>query len=110
MMRMRKGNGFWRFCFSLLPGAGEMYMGFMKQGAMLMTLFFGCGALSGWLNLDIFGYVLPVIWFYGFFHVHNLAGLPNEEFYSVEDTFNIGEWKFFDVIGQERCRKYFAWA
>lgn len=66
MMRMRKGNGFWRFCFSLLPGAGEMYMGFMKQGAMLMTLFFGCGALSGWLNLDIFGYVLPVIWFYGF--------------------------------------------
>lgn len=110
MMRMRKGNGFWRFCFSLLPGAGEMYMGFMKQGAMLMTLFFGCGALSGWLNLDIFGYVLPVIWFYGFFHVHNLAGLPNEEFYSVEDTFNIGEWKFFDVIGQERCREYFAWA
>ena len=110
MMRMRKGNGFWRFCFSLLPGAGEMYMGFMKQGAMLMTLFFGCWALSGWLNLNIFGFVLPVIWFYGFFHVHNLAGLPNEEFYSVEDTFNIGEWKFFDVIGQERCRKYFAWA
>jgi hypothetical protein len=28
---MRKGNGVWRFCFSLLPGAGEMYMGFMKQ-------------------------------------------------------------------------------
>ena len=28
----------------------------------------------------------------------------------IQFSFNIGEWKFFDVIGQERCRKYFAWA
>lgn len=107
---MRKGNGFWRFCFSLLPGAGEMYMGFMKQGAVLMTLFFGCYAMSNWLSLDVFCFILPVIWFYGFFHVHNLAGLPDEEFYSMEDTFHAGEWKLLHVVGQDRSRRYFAWA
>lgn len=107
---MRKGNGVWRFCFSLLPGAGEMYMGFMKQGAVLMTLFLGCCAMSSWLSLDVFGFILPVIWFYGFFHVHNLAGLPDEEFYSMEDTFQAEEWKILNVVGQDRSRRYFAWA
>ena len=38
MMRHKK-NRFWTFLFSLFPGAGEMYMGFMKQGVSLMTLF-----------------------------------------------------------------------
>ena len=85
-------------------------MGFMKQGVALMTLFFGCCALRGWLSLNIFGFILPVIWFYGFFHVHNLAGLPDEEFYSMEDTFNVGEWKLLNAVGQDGSRKYFAWA
>ena len=87
-----------------------MYMGFMKQGAVLMTLFFGCCAMNSWLSLDVFGFILPVIWFYGFFHVHNLAGLPDEEFYSMEDTFHAGEWKLLNAIGQDRSRRYFAWA
>ena len=33
----KKKNGFLAFCFSLIPGAGEMYMGFMKQGASIMA-------------------------------------------------------------------------
>ena len=37
----KKRNGFLRFCCSLLPGAGEMYMGFMKMGLSLMSMFFG---------------------------------------------------------------------
>lgn len=36
---MSKKSGFLRFIFSLIPGAGEMYMGFMKQGVTLMVLF-----------------------------------------------------------------------
>ena len=32
----RKKNGFWTFVCSLVPGAGEMYMGFFKQGLSLM--------------------------------------------------------------------------
>lgn len=27
----RKKHGFWLFIFSLLPGAGEMYMGFLNR-------------------------------------------------------------------------------
>ncbi len=36
----RKKNGFLTFIFSLLPGAGEMYMGFFKQGMSIMAIFF----------------------------------------------------------------------
>ena len=35
----KKKSGFLAFCFSLLPGAGEMYMGFMKHGVGIMALF-----------------------------------------------------------------------
>ena len=34
-----KKSSFWRFLFSLIPGAGEMYMGFLKMGTSLMALF-----------------------------------------------------------------------
>ena len=28
----------------------------------------------------------------------------------MEDTFHVGEWKLLHVVGQDRSRKYFAWA
>ena len=28
-------NRFWTFCFSLVPGAGEMYFGLYRQGISL---------------------------------------------------------------------------
>lgn len=83
----RKKNGFWRFIFSFLPGAGEMYMGFMKMGVSLMGLFFLILAASNYLRLDFLGFFAVIIWFYSFFHVHNLAGMPVEEFYAVEDEY-----------------------
>lgn len=83
----RKKNGFFTFLFSFLPGAGEMYMGFMKQGASLMGAFFLLVFLAGWLNMEQLIFVLPVLWCYGFFHVHNLRALPDEEFYALEDDY-----------------------
>ena len=38
-MKTKKKNRFLTFCFSMLPGAAEMYMGFMKTGVSLMSLF-----------------------------------------------------------------------
>ena len=35
----RQKNKILMFLFSLIPGAGQMYMGFMKQGLSLMTIF-----------------------------------------------------------------------
>lgn len=83
----KKKNGFWTFVFSLLPGAGEMYMGFMKQGVTLMGAFFLLVFLSSWLNIGPLLFVLPIMWFYSFFHVHNLRGLSDEEFYALEDDY-----------------------
>lgn len=83
----RKKNGFLTFICSLLPGAGEMYMGFMKQGISLMGAFFLLVCLSTWLNLGPLLFVAPILWFYSFFHVHNLRGMSDEEFYAIEDDY-----------------------
>ena len=85
----RKKKGFWTFIFSLIPGAGEMYLGFMKQGVSLMGLFLGWCAFCGVFGFEIGILVLPVSWFYSFFHVHNLVALPDEEFYQQEDDYLI---------------------
>ena len=42
----KQKHGFWVFIFSLIPGAGEMYMGFKKQGLSIMLLFWGSIALA----------------------------------------------------------------
>lgn len=83
----RKKSGFLTFLFSLLPGAGEMYMGFMKMGVSLMGAFFLILALASWLEIGPMVFVALIAWFYSFFHVHNLASMPDEEFYALEDDY-----------------------
>lgn len=83
----KQKHGFWVFIFSLIPGAGEMYMGFKKQGISIMLLFWGSIALASITGLGWLAMFLPVIWFYSFFNVHNLKSLSEEEFYSVEDNY-----------------------
>lgn len=84
---IRKKRGFWTFCFSLIPGAGEMYLGFMKRGLSMMCLFLGWFAFCGATGFNIGMCLLPVMWFYSFFQVHNLVALPDEEFYQQEDDY-----------------------
>lgn len=106
----RKKNGFLTFVFSLLPGAGEMYMGFFKQGISIMSAFFMLIFVSSWLNLGPLMFILPVLWFYSFFHVHNLASLRDEEFYSIEDKylFDYDNNKLQAMFGQNKGRKILA--
>lgn len=85
MRRQRKG--FLTWIASLIPGAGELYMGFEKQGVSLMLLFWGSVALISMLGIEWPIFLLPVIWFYSFFHVHNLKTMSPEEFYMVEDQY-----------------------
>lgn len=84
---IRKKSKFWTFWFSFIPGAAEMYMGFMKMGLSLMTVFFGLFALSVILELGPVMVFTAISWFYSFFHAHNLASMPEQEFYEVEDTY-----------------------
>ena len=83
----KQKRGFWLFIFSLIPGAGEMYMGFKRQGISIMLLFWGVFAVGSCTGMDWLIFLIPIIWFYSFFNVHNLKSLSEEEFYSVEDSY-----------------------
>lgn len=84
-----KKNAFLTFCFSLLPGAGQMYMGFMKRGISLMSSFLLIIMLSTWLNLEPLLLAVPIVWFFSFFDTHNLRSLPDDEFRAFRDDFII---------------------
>jgi hypothetical protein len=84
---IRKKSSFLTFCFSLLPGAGQMYMGFMRRGVSLMSFFFFLIFISTWLNLGPLMFIMPIIWFYAFFDTHNLRAMPDDEFYAMEDDY-----------------------
>ena len=86
-MKKKKKNSFWTFIFSLLPGAAEMYMGFMKMGFSLMTMFAVVLVISTMLEVGAFIFFAAIIWFYGFFHARNLAGLDETELEQVEDEY-----------------------
>ncbi|MDD3368762.1 MAG: hypothetical protein PHP50_07745 [Lachnospiraceae bacterium] len=85
-MKQKKG-GFLTFCFSMIPGAAEMYMGFFKMGLSLMGLEIVIIMLSSMLNFDILNMIGVLVWFYSFFHAHNLAGMPDEDFAKLEDEY-----------------------
>lgn len=106
----KKKSGFLTFCFSFLPGAGEMYLGFMKMGISLMGLFFVSLALAIILNMPTILFIMVVEWFYSFFHVHNLAGLTDEEFLDTKDEFLFNLDTFFnlDEKSVEKYRKMIA--
>ncbi len=94
-MRNRKNVVLTFFC-SLIPGAGEMYMGFYKQGISLMGLFFAALVIGEWSRMEILWAVLPVIWFFSFFHTHNLRSLSPEEFLKQEDRYFVLNEVHFD--------------
>lgn len=83
----RKRNGFLTFCFSCLPGAGQMFLGFFKEGVSLMAVFFGVCLLVSWLSIDPLLFIIPIIWFYSFFDALNKNSLPDSDFEQLEDHY-----------------------
>lgn len=83
----QKKNPFLNFCFSCWPGAGQMYQGFMKKGASIMTIFCVMLFFIALFDMDEFLVIMPVIWFYGFFDSINTNSLPDEKFASLKDEF-----------------------
>ena len=81
-----KKNAFLTFCFSCIPGAGEMYVGYMKRGLSLMTLFFGIAALATMFRTEVILIALPVVFAYCFFdtwHLRNQS--PQQEEQNPDD-------------------------
>lgn len=83
----KERSKFLTFCFSLLPGAGHMYMGFMKMGLSLMAAFFFVILLSTWLSIGPLLFILPLIWFYSFFDCMNKRYSTEAEFLLLEDDY-----------------------
>lgn len=65
-----KQHALFTFFFALIPGAGQMYQGYMKRGLSIMLLF----AANIFLTtiIGIAGIFLPVIWAYSFFDTYRL--------------------------------------
>ena len=73
----RKKNGFFTFIWSFMPGAAEMYMGFMKCGISLMVLFLGGFMLSSLIRIGDVMLFLPIlVWFYSFNITKKAGGFP----------------------------------
>lgn len=106
-----KKNGFLTFCFAFIPGAGQMYQGYMKRGLSLIGL---CclaavvGSLFYPLQMAVIC-ICCVIWMYSFFDTFNLraqltAGLIPKDDYLV----HLGRDVTLDQFLQRR-HKIFGW-
>ncbi len=83
----KQKKGFINFICSLIPGAGELNMGFEKQGLSIMIVFWGIVAVTALTGFEWIVTLLPIVWFYSFFHTHNLKNMSEEDFQAEEDRY-----------------------
>jgi len=89
----QKKNKFFTWVLSFMPGAAEMYMGFMKYGVSLMGLFFVSIMIPAVFRLgDAFIFLAVLVWFYSFFHARNLATYNEEPISELHDEFIWESW------------------
>lgn len=75
----RRYSGFWTFVFSLIPGAGQMYLGLMKRGTQIMVLFTIPIILATVFYLSgVLTVFNVIIWFYSFFDCQHIRRRINE--------------------------------
>ncbi|MDE7246314.1 MAG: hypothetical protein K2N43_00330 [Lachnospiraceae bacterium] len=86
----KKKNRFWLFVCSLFPGAGHMYIGFMKMGLSLMLGFMLSIAVIAVTQIDVLAVISITIYVYAFFHANNIGGLDDEAFAAMEDEYLFG--------------------
>lgn len=96
---MRKSR-FLTFLFGMIPGAGQMYLGYMKRGVSLMGAFAVVLTIAAFLNIPVLTFLLPVIWFYAFFDALNLRSLTFDTRCIQDDfLFHLDDLRRWDVIG-----------
>ena len=82
-----KKSKFFAFIFSFFPGAGHMYLGFMKIGISFMEEFLFVVFLANILNIGSLLYIALLIWCYAFFDCLNKCNLREEEFLNIKDRY-----------------------
>lgn len=86
----KKKSKFWLFIFSLCPGAGHMYMGFMRMGISLLLGFMVLLMVVSITGISAFSVLPIVLYVYSFFHANNIGGLDDESFEALEDEYLFG--------------------
>ena len=87
-----KPNKFLTFLFALIPGAGHMYLGYLKRGISIMLLLFFIILCSS--IFFIFFWIIPIIWFAAFFDTFKLYNCiavdeaPKDDYLFVETGFS----------------------
>ncbi len=110
-MKQRKKNKLFTLFCSIIPGAAEMYMGFMKNGLSIMTLFVLSFMFPFILDIsEVFLWITVLIWFFAFFHARNIDTCDDETFLALQDNFVWEE--FIDVkkvpVSSNRYQKWIA--
>lgn len=77
-----KKNGFLTFIFACIPGAGQMYYGYMQRGLSIAMMLILCVMAATVINPLLF--LCLVIWMYSFFDTYDLvrhlaAGEPKDD-------------------------------
>ena len=67
-----KKNGILTLLCALIPGAGQMYQGYMKRGLSLITMFCLSVALGAMTQIGVLYIGMPIIYMYSFFDTFNL--------------------------------------
>lgn len=106
-----KKNLFFTFCFSFIPGAGQMYQSYMKRGISIMILFAAFVAITAVISSPIFAMPLPIIFAYSFFDTYNLrqkltdGNAPEDDF--IWEKTDIGE--IFGKINKYKKNNFIGW-
>lgn len=74
-----KKNLFLTFCFSFIPGAGQMYQNYMKRGLSFMVLFAASIAASAITQVSLFAIPIPIIMAYSFFDTYHIRNKKEDD-------------------------------
>ena len=88
-----KKNGILTLLFALIPGAGEMYQGYMKRGLSLITMFCLSVTLGVMTRIEVFYIGLPIVYMYSFFDTFNLRAQIIAENAPADDYLVHINWK-----------------
>lgn len=88
-----KKNLFLTFCFSFIPGAGQMYQNYMKRGLSLMCLAGILLILAIMTNTIIFMIPFLVVMAYSFFDTYNIRNTVGTQ-EQVEDDYVLKGFNF----------------
>ncbi len=94
-------NNFLVFVFSLIPGAGYMYLGLMQKGLEAMLLFWASITIFAWISLPHFVAMISIpLWFYFFFDTYAMRnrlaqGEEVDDKGMLDIMSRLGEYKYY---------------